>query len=149
MRDRAGRGCELSDERGQAAVELALVLPLLLLLAFGVVAVGRVVQAQSAVSGVAKEAARSAATANNATEAYTWGMSRGNDVALGFGLTNGTLQLAVAPGSFSRGGVVESSARYQVALDDLPLLGWARLTVASSHRERTDPYRSRWPAGGG
>ena len=47
--------------RAQAVLELALVLPLLLLLAFGAVGVGRVIQAQMALSAVAREAARQAA----------------------------------------------------------------------------------------
>ena len=140
---------KLRDASGQALVETALVIPVLLLLAFGVVAVGRVVDAQMAVSGVAREAARAAALANTPQEASVNGLARGQEVAAGYSLVNGSLQITVNPGSFSRGGVVSVVARYTVSLGDLPLLGWARATVGSTHLERIDLYRSHWPTGGG
>ena len=140
---------KVRDQSGQALVETALVIPILLLLAFGVVAAGRVVDAQMAVSGVAREAARAAALANTPQEASANGLARGQEVATGYSLGNGSLQLTVNPGSFSRGGVVSAVARYTVSLSDLPLLGWARVTVGSTHLERIDLYRSRWPTGGG
>ena len=82
-------------------------------------------------------------------EASANGLARGQEVATGYSLGNGSLQLNVNPGSFSRGGVVSAVARYTVSLSDLPLLGWARVTVGSTHLERIDLYRSRWPTGGG
>lgn len=135
-------------QRGQALVEAALVLPLFLLLVFGVIGIGRIVQAQMGVSAVAREAARSAAMANDAPEAARRGLSRGDEVATGYRLTNGSLQLAVDPGTFLRGAEVSAAASYEVRLEDLPLLGWAHVTLDSSHVERTDPYRSRWTGGG-
>ncbi len=137
-----------AGQDGSALAETALVVPLLLVLAFGVVGVGRVTQAQMGVSAVAREAARAAATANSPTEAAARGLARGQEVAGGYRLTNGSLQLAVDPGGLARGGQVRAAARYEVRLDDLPLLGWARVSLASDHLERTDLYRSRWPAGG-
>ena len=134
--------------RGQALVETALVLPLLLLLAFGVVGVGRVVQAQMGVSAVARESARVAALANDPAEAVAVGLARAREVATGYRLTNGSLQVVVDPGSMARGSQVRAAVRYEVELGDLPLLGWARVSVASDHLERTDLYRSRWPMGG-
>ncbi|MBI4496656.1 MAG: pilus assembly protein [Chloroflexi bacterium] len=135
-------------QRGQALVEVALVVPVLLLLAFGVIGVGRIVQAQMGVSAVAREAARAAALANDPEEASVRGIGRGDEVASGYRLTNGSLQLNVDPGSFARGTAVRAMARYEVRLEDLPLLGWVRFPVASDHVERTDLYRSRWTAGG-
>ena len=44
-------------ERGQALIEVALVIPVLLLLAVGVVGAGRLVHAQMGVAGVVREAA--------------------------------------------------------------------------------------------
>lgn len=137
------------SERGQALVETALVVPLVLLLVFGVVAVGRLTQAQMAMSAVAREAARGGALANSAAEATQWGLARGQDVAVGYSLNNGTFELTVDPGGFERGGQVRAAARYQVVLDDLPLLHWVRVPLASSHAERIDLYRSRWSAEAG
>jgi len=135
------------NECGQALVEVALVIPVLLLLAFGVVAVGRVTDAQMGVSAVAREAARAAALANGPGAAASQGMTQGQEVAAGYHLGDGSLQLAVNAGNFTRGGTVQASARYTVSLGDLPLLGWAHITVGSTHLERIDLYRSFWPAG--
>jgi Flp pilus assembly protein TadG len=135
------------DECGQALVELALAIPLLLLLAFGVVAAGRVTGAQMGVSAVAREAARAATLANDPGEAMSQGMVRGKEVAAGYHLADGSLQLSVDAGTFSRGGTVQASAHYTVSLSDLPLLGWAHLTVGSTHLERVDLYRSFWQNG--
>ncbi len=137
-----------STRSGNALVETALVVPLLLLVAFGVVGVGRITAAQMGVSAVAREAAVSASLANTADEAALRGLARGNEVATGYQLTNGSLQLRVDPGSFARGAPVTATATYHVALDDLPLLSWMQLSVASNHTEWTDPYRSRWIGGG-
>jgi len=134
------------NECGQALVEVALVIPVLLLLAFGVVAAGRVTDAQMGVSAVAREAARAAALANDSGEAANQGVTRGQEVAAGYHLGDGSLQLAVNAGNFTRGGTVQASARYTVSLGDLPLLGWAHITVGSTHLERIDLYRSFWPA---
>lgn len=137
----------LTGNHGQALVETVLVIPLLLLLAFGVIGVGRVMQAQMGVSAVAREAARAAALADSPEEAVIRGLARGEEVATGYRLANGSLWLGVDPGSLARGTPVRATARYVVTLDDLPLLGWVRIAVASDHVERTDLYGSRWPAG--
>ncbi|MGD9891048.1 MAG: TadE/TadG family type IV pilus assembly protein [Dehalococcoidia bacterium] len=133
---------------GQALVETALVLPLLLLLAFGVVGVTRVTQARMEVSAVAREAARAAALADSPAEATSYGLARGHEVATDYDLTNGSLQLALDPGGLDRGAPVRATARYEVELGDLPLLGGARVSITREHAERTDLYRSRWSAGG-
>lgn len=142
------RGTWREPQPGQALVELALVIPLLLLLAFGVLGVGRVLQAKLVVSATAREAARAATLTGTAAAALTTGTARGQAVAAGYGLGNGSLEVAVDPGRFERGGQVRAVARYSVTLDDLPLLGWVRVPVASDHVERIGLYRSRWPGGG-
>ena len=132
---------------GQALVEVALVLPMLLLLAFGVVAVGRVIQAQIGVSAVAREAARVVALGEEPGAAQAQGLAAGYAAAAGYGLQNGTLRLAVNPGDMARGGRVTAQASYAVSLGDLPLLNWASVGVSSTHNERVDLYRSRWMVG--
>ena len=98
----AARRLLRTGQDGQALVETALVMPLLLSLALGVVGVSRVVQAQMGVSAVAREAARSAALESSPRAAAGAGLVRGSDVAAGYGLTNGSLQLQVDPGSLAR-----------------------------------------------
>ena len=141
--DRARRG-QSPIRRGQALVEAALVVPLLLMLAFGVVAAGRVAHGQMAMSAVAREAARAAALADTASDARARGVARARDVSAGFGLDEGAIDVRVETGSFSRGGDVRASVRYMVSLQDLPLLSRFSVPVASSHQERIDLYRSRW-----
>ena len=134
----------LAGQRGQALVETALVIPMLLLLAFGVIGVGSVTQAQMGVSAVAREAARAAALADDPVRAVQAGLARGREVAAGYNLANGSLHLAIDPGTMARGASVAATASYEVDLADLPLLGWTRVSVSSTHLERTDLYRSRW-----
>jgi hypothetical protein len=124
-------------------VETALVLPVLLLLAFGVLGAARVTQAQMGVSAVSREAARAGALGSSPSDAVTRGMARGRDIAAGSQLTNGSLQLRVDPGTMARGGQVQAVARYELTFDDLPLLSWVRVPLQSSHAELIDPYRSR------
>ena len=131
-------------ETGQALVETALVLPLLLFLALGVVGVQRVLHAHTGVSAVAREAARTGALADTPGQARETGSDRGRAVAAGYGLTNGSLRVSVDPGALARGGEVRAEAEYVADLEDLPLLGWVRLPVTGRHVERVDPYRSRW-----
>ena len=135
-------------ERASALVEVALVLPLLLVLAFGVVGVSRVVQARMGVCAVVREAARAGALAQEPGEAVARGLATGRNVAAGYGLTNGSLALSVDAGGFGRGGSVRANAGYIVSLGDLPLLGWASVNVVSEHVERIDLYRSQWTSGG-
>lgn len=141
---RAATRSGLALRRGQALVETALVVPLLLTLAFGVVAAGRVAHGQMAVGAVAREAARAAALADTAPDARSRGVARGREVAAGYGLDEGALEVRVEPGAFNRGSDVRASARCEVSLHDLPLLSWARVPVSSQHVERIDAYRSRW-----
>ena len=136
----------LGDHRGSALVETALVAPLLLMMAFAIIGIGRVLQARVGVAEVAQEAATTAAMANNGAEAAQRGLSRGKDVAAGYGLTNGSFELAVDPGSFDRGGQVVAVAKYRVGLSDLPLLQWTTIPMQSRRIAPIDLYRSRWPS---
>src|SRR5437867_2071168 len=97
-----------SGRRGSALIETALVLPMLLFLAFGVIGVGRITQARMAVDAVTHETARSAAIASDSGSALNQGLARGQAVASGYGLTNGSLRLSLDVGQFDRGGQVQS-----------------------------------------
>ena len=61
--DRLAR--RLGSERGAVAVEFALVVPLLLVLLFGIISVSRAFQVQGTLSGAAREAARTMAIQND------------------------------------------------------------------------------------
>ena len=66
---RSRTAARLRGERGAAAVEFALVLPLLLLLLFGIVAVSQAFQTQARLSAAAREGARVMALAGDTTQA--------------------------------------------------------------------------------
>ena len=77
-------------------------------------------------------------------------MARGQEVAAGYRLTNGSLRLSVEPGALARGGQVRAAARYEVRAATI-CRSWAgpASAVASEHLERIDLYRSRWRRGRG
>jgi Flp pilus assembly protein TadG len=76
-------------ERGAAAVEFALVLPLLVLLVFGITEFGRVYYVQTTISGAAREGARAMALQNSPTGARAAAQS----AAPGLGLSAGQISV--------------------------------------------------------
>lgn len=126
--------------RGQGTIEVALLLPLFLLLVCAVIAVGRVTLGTMSVNAVAREMARAGAQTGK-TSAAAAGYTRGQQVADGYGLTNGSLTLTMHTANHQPGGDVWSTARYVIRFDDIPLLGWASWTVTSRGHERIDRYR--------
>lgn len=52
---------KIKDQRGQALVEMALALPILLLMVFGIIEFGRVYTAQLEINSIARQGARTAA----------------------------------------------------------------------------------------
>ncbi len=132
-----------ADESGQALVEAALVIPVLLLLAFGVVMAGRVSHAKVAVQAAAREASRTLATAPSEPDGMAGALETGRSVAEGYGLSQERLTVDVESNGFRRGGTATAEVTYRVSLGDLPLLDRLEVTVSSSHSERIDLYRSR------
>lgn len=131
------------DESGQALVEAALAIPVLLLLVFGVVAVGRVTEAKVAVQAAARESSRALAVAPSEEQGIADALAAAEAVATGYGLGGGQLTIEVDSGGFARGATVTSEVRYSVSLSDLPLLSFMDVEVSASHSERVDIYRSR------
>lgn len=129
-------------------IEAALVLPVVLVVAFGVVMAGRLVHAQVGVEAAAREAGRALARAPSRDEGLADARSRALQAAEGHGLEAARVVLVLEAGAFRRGGTVRARASYRVALGDLPLLGLVEVTVAGSHQERVGLYRGRtraWP----
>ena len=133
----------LEDESGQALVEAALAIPVLLLLVFGVVAVGRVTEAKVAVQAAARESGRALAVAPSEEQGVADALAAADAIAASYELDGSKFTVEVDPGGFARGGTVTSEVRYSVSLADLPLLGFLDVGVTASHSERIDIYRSR------
>ena len=131
------------EESGQALVEAALVLPVLLVLVFGVVMAGRVVHAKIAVQAAAREASRTLATAPSEEQGLTDANDAARSAADGYGLSADGLSVDLESNGFERGGTVSASVSYDVGLGGLPLFDAVDITVSSSHSEQVDPYRSR------
>ena len=134
---------EAHGESGQALVEAALAIPVLLVLVFGVVAVGRVTEAKIAVQAAARESSRALAVAPSEERGIADALTAGENVADGYELDGSRLTIVLESGGFTRGGTVTSDVQYSVSLSDLPLLSFVDVDVAASHSERIDFYRSR------
>jgi hypothetical protein len=120
----AGR---LGDSRGQSTVELALVLPVALVILLGVVQVGVIVRNQVMLTHAAREAVRSAAVSPDLAAAQRAAEGAG-------GLDARRLHLALdgrdGPGSF-----VHARVDY-LSVTDVPLIG-PLLPDVSMHAEAT------------
>lgn len=135
----------MNDERGSASVELALVVPALLLLLAVMLAGGRLVQTKSAVASVARETARVGAAEADLETALVEGEAAGRSEASSAGLELSRLEITQEPGTFDRGGRYVVTASYHVRLSDLPGFGLlpSLLTVNSEQVETIERYKSR------
>lgn len=137
-----------TDERGAAAVELALVVPVLVLL-FGVVVGGaRVWLARSSVEQLASGAARAGSlartpsTAVAAAEALVRAQAAAEGLrCLELGVTVDARSLSNPPGTPAQ---VAATVTCAVGLGDVIVPGWpGRLTVSASAISVVDTYRGR------
>ena len=143
-RDPQGRrGVPGSASPGSVLIEAALVLPVVLVIASGVVMAGRVAHARIGVEAAAREAGRALAQAPSAGAGLREARTRALDAARGYRLDAAALTLDLDAGSFARGSTVRARAACRVELWDLPLLGRAAVTVAATHEERVELHRSR------
>lgn len=94
------------NESGAAAVEFALVLPILVLILFGVIEFGGVYNAQLMVTGAAREAARAMALDGVAADAQ----SVARDAAVG--IDPADLEVAIAPATCAAGTDVTVTVTY-------------------------------------
>lgn len=141
----------------QALVEAALVIPLLLLIAFGGIGAGRLIQVRMALSSVAREAARTAslgempsATSRSSQARRTAeeeGRATGERVAQGLGL-RGPIDVNVDADPYQPGGWVTATVRYTVSENDLPLIRSVigpRIEFTAKHVEPIDRWRGLAP----
>lgn len=100
----------LQEERGQAMVELAIIMPLLLLLVFGIVEFGRIYSAYITVNHASREGARAAAvgTDDPGTKAVVSGAANG--------LPSDRLVIDITPATRKRGDMVTVAVAFAVPI---------------------------------
>jgi hypothetical protein len=130
------------SRRGQATVELALGLGVLMLLLTGLVSVATVTAIQLGLVAAAQEAAHAAALAPSPAEAERRGIERGLVVGQGHPLGNGSLAVLVDARQFDHGGRVRAAASYTVTGREVVLLGPGSLTLIRQHVEPVALHRS-------
>jgi Flp pilus assembly protein TadG len=113
------------DDRGAAAVEFALVLPVLILLVLGLIEFSRVFNTQISISNAAREGARTMAIENDPGVARTAAISAAPSVNPSISADD----IAVSPGDCVAGATVTVTITYTVELlsgyfgTEIPLTG--------------------------
>ena len=127
----------------QGLLELAIVMPGVLLAVMILVGLGVVLRTDGGVAAVASESARAAALASDPVAARTAARSETSSVGHGYGLDNGSLNLAALDtGDFRRGGEVRVVVTYALPVGEIPLLGWQTVTLRHEAFAPIDPNRT-------
>lgn len=130
------------SSRGQAMVEAALVLPVMLALVLGGVLVARLADARAGLEGATTAAASAAARAPSAVAGQAAGTAAFESAISAYGLREATVTLDT--GRFARPGRVMATGRADVDLGFAPVPGLpraARLTASATAPVQT--WRTR------
>jgi Flp pilus assembly protein TadG len=135
-----------SAQAGQSLVELAISVPVLLIFALGIIAVGQVVREYMAVRQAASQAALAAARAPSAATARQAAQVTALDAIQGSQV--GRFQLQVDVGDFRRGGVATATATGYVSFANIPLIPQflgRQVPLSWTAHTLIEPFRSRAP----
>jgi Flp pilus assembly protein TadG len=125
-----------------ASVELAILLPLAMLLVLGLLGVARLTVPLLGVSAAAREAARAGTLGLDAGEAEARARARGAQVGADYGLGNGSLRIDPDVTAFAPDGTVRVTVSYTVHLADVPLVRLGDITLRRSDAEPVGLWRS-------
>ena len=100
----------IRQEKGQALLEMALILPVLLLILGGIIEFGRIFHADLVITGASREGAR-AAVVGEPYEAV-----RDKVLAAAPSLDEGQLNVSLSPENYSRGDMLTVTVSYHVDL---------------------------------
>ncbi len=126
-----------NSEIGQSLVEFALVLPMLLLLFFGIAEFGRAWMTRNILTGAAREAVRLAAVpapAGGVSAAAT----RANQILASAGITTATVSVVDAPAQFGAVTVTVSYNFPVVVVGFIPGLGSSTFPLSSTTTMRRE-----------
>ena len=136
----------MSRQSGQALVEWGMSAFVLMLFAFGLLAVGQIVGEDMAVRSAATQAAFAAARAPSASAAQQYGQAAAAEAMRSVKVEN--FQVTIDTGTFQRGSTLTVTARGYVSLDAVPgisqLLG-GKVALTWQAHALIEPYRSRTP----
>jgi Flp pilus assembly protein TadG len=139
----AGGWGRAARERGQSLVELAIVLPAVVVGLLLVIGLGILGQAKAGVQAVADEAARAGALTTAPDAASAAGINRAYQVAEGYGLDPARLDVTIDTADFQRGGTLSVEVDYRVPLHDLlPMIWGGDVALRHSASEPIDRYRT-------
>lgn len=144
---RAGHRAD-SDQRGSSSVELALLVPALVIMLGLLIGGGRLWFARTTVNEAAQTAARSASLARSASQAASEGKAAGRQSLATAGLDCTDQSVAVRTGAFGvrvgRPATVTTNVTCTVAFGDLLLPGMpGSIRLAGSGASALDTYRGR------
>ena len=114
----------VAGERGSAALEVALVTPMLLVALLFVVGLGRLASARGQVEQASRDAARAASIARSPAAAQTEAQQQAATDLAGDHLTCGQLNVAVDTAGFRPGGTVAVDIACTVSLADVVAAGF-------------------------
>jgi len=133
-------------ERGGAAVEIVVVAPLLILMLFFVVGLGRLGTAREAVDGAARDGAREASIARDTNDAITTAQQVATDTLaekkVSCSNPNVDVQFAPKPGQLTAGGTVKVVVDCTVQNGDVAFPGMpGTKTMRGESTAVVDTYR--------
>ena len=136
----------MNTQSGQALVEWGLSALVLMLFAFGLLAVGQIVGEDMAVRSAATQAAFAAARAPSAAAAQQYGQAAAAEAIQGTQIKD--FQVTIDTGTFQRGSTLTVTVHGFVSLATFPgvsqLLG-GRVALNFQAHALIEPYRSRTP----
>ena len=136
----------MRTQSGQALVEWGLSALVLMLFAFGLLAVGQIVGEDMAIRSATTQAAFAAARAPSAAAAQQYGQAAAAEAIRGTQVED--FQVTIDTGSFQRGSILSVTARGYVSLAAFPgisqVLG-GRVALTWQAHALIEPYRSRTP----
>ena len=130
-------------------LEMALVLPLFIILAAGVLYFGKVLYAYIAADMASYDCVRTSAEALHAGNGQQQGRTAAIDTMRGFYMSDITPRVTVyAPHGWKRGRPVRCRVEYNVSLAGMPLIGMLnvpqKIHIQSDTALRIEQYKSRW-----
>jgi len=136
----------MNRQSGQALVEWGLSAFVLMLFAFGLLAVGQIVGEDMAIRSAATQAAFAAARAPSAAAAQQYGQAAAAEAIQGTQVEN--FQVTIDTGSFQRGSTLTVTAQGYVnltAFSGISQLLGGRVALTWQAHALIEPYRSRTP----